>query len=182
MLVSARPTPVSGGHPTALSDLTFGVHIWGRHRSAELLAPEVALSIRWRHITFRGGYQVPVNWNLEGRQVQVQGLHVGLGWTPVLWRPKRWLLRAHLMLVAERSWAARRDVPGASVHGFWEYGGAAGISIARNVSNQLTIALQAEGGLYPITSTVRVPDGPAIALDSWSVRWGMCLHWQPWDS
>lgn len=164
-----------------LQRLSFAASIWGRSRSAEVLAPELSLSAAWYGVTLRVGYQIPVEWDLEARPLRVQGLHLGLGWAPALWRPGRWRLQAHLMLLFEQTWVERLDLEWADSHGLSEIGGSAGLSLARLLPRGLSVALHVEGAVYPGSGDIIVPFGPTVQLNLWSLRFGLRLQWHPWS-
>jgi hypothetical protein len=169
----------SGLRNGLLDQLGVSVQVAGSLRNAGLLAPEVGVALRWRSAVVEAGYQAPVRWSLEGREIEVQTVLVGAGWAPRLWQRGRVRVNGKLGMVGERVVLQRQDLErtAARDHAFWDLGAVLGTSLQVRLAGGLSAGLALEGVWFPAGHEIRIPLGPSARLNQLALRLGLRVAW-----
>lgn len=147
-----------------LDDLRLQAHLAGRYRSTALFTAELGGALRFRSLFVRAGYQLPAEWTLEGRPVQVTGVPLGAGWQPRLFRRGPVRFEALGAFLVEHLTVRRLDLAAAEAHSFVDLGLALGLAVTLRLPARLELGLHLEGSWFPAGRTVEVPAGPSAPL------------------
>lgn len=171
-VVLAIPDPVEPDLQPQL-ETQFGVGTAARFRTPNFVGAQWQARFVLHGFFIGFELQLPRQWSLQGRPIEMLAAGGSIGWSPVL--VNQGDVQAGVLggLCAENITLQRLDIEGASGHSFWDAGLLGGLFASFDPFSMLRLRISLEGIWMPLSRKVQIAKGPETEFNTFGLRLGI---------